>query len=209
MEISSQTNYSESENEEYILNQKIRNEIFSREILNCGVKKDDSILHLGSGFRNSSLFDYIFQLKSRSLVPDLDVKYTAVDVNSSKNEIISTANSELEHPLNVLTHTDSAQNYLDNNTLEYDWTIVSGLFDTIQYEDDQFNFIDKILGESLKYSKEGLIISIDSEKQNDKNYIQDILTMIDESTPRYKISRLNEFDYIICIYKYFHSIIPQ
>lgn len=199
----------DSQYDEYEINQKIRNEILSREILNFGIKKEDSILHLGSGFRNSVLFDYMFQLKSKSLVNDLKIKYTSVDVNSDKNKIIFDKNNELEEPIDIVLYNGSAQDYLDNNTSEYDWVIITGLFDEILYGDKQFDFIDKVLSESLKNCKEGLILSFDLEKENNKQYIEDIIFMIGDSSPKHKISRLNEFDYLICIYKYYHSIIQQ
>jgi len=209
METSPQENYSELDNEDYLFNQKIRNEILAREILNFGVRKEDSILHIGSGFRNSLLFDYLVQLKSKLLISDLNIQYTSVDTNSEISDLILSMNNKLQEPIDVTLHTDSGQNYLDNNLLEYNWTVITGIFDTIQYQENQYDFIDKVLGESLKYSKDGVIFTLDLEKENDKTYIQEILMMIDDSSPRYKISRLNEFDYLICIYKYFHSIIPQ
>jgi hypothetical protein len=196
---------SESDRIRDILN--FRDELLAREILACGVGKSDELLHLGSGFSENLIFSYISDLKLQNIVPDLSVSYTAVDVDKSKLEQIESMNSRLESPLDVHFYNESMQSFLDTDSKEFKWTLITGLFDTKLYEDKQFEFIDKIVNESLKRSSEGVILTFDAQKKVDDTYtVQHIISYIESVYSRYRVSRINEYNYVICINKYYHSI---
>ncbi len=196
---------SESDRIRDILN--FRDELLAREILACGVGKGDELLHFGSGFSENLIFSYISDLKLQNIVPDLSVSYTAVDVDKSKLEEIESMNSRLESPLDVHFYNESMQSFLDTDSKEFKWTLITGLFDTKLYEDKQFEFIDKIVNESLKRSSEGVILTFDAQKKVDDTYtVQHIISYIESVYSRYRVSRINEYNYVICINKYYHSI---
>jgi len=188
-----------------------RDELLAREILSCGVGKSDKILHFGSGYSNNLLFSYISDLKSQKLIEDLSVIYHGVDVNEQSLEKIFSKNSNTENPLEIRLFNKSMQLFLDENEgdNQYKWTVITGIFDEKTYKENQFDFIDKMISESLKISEEGIICSFLID-ENEENYnIQDIISYIDSVYSSYKISRLNEKNYVICIHKYYHSIIQQ
>lgn len=189
---------------------KFRDQLFSREILSNGVNISDKVLHLGAGYLDSMIFRYIADIKRQGLVNDLTLSYTAVDIKPEKINQITTINSEENAHLDLRLINDTAQSFLDSNLDEFDWTLITGLFNKNLYDDKQFEFIDKIIMESLKFSREGVIFTFDSSTENGENYgISNIINYVTSVYNRYRISRLNEENYIISIYKYYHSIIPQ
>lgn len=198
----------QTSNDDSILN--FRDELLAREILGCGIGKTDRIVHFGSGFYDSLMFSYLSDLKSQNLIPGLEIEYTAVDIEDEKISKVKEINSNLDSPINVHLYNTTIQSFLDSNQSEFEWSIITGIFDKRLYGEKQFEFLDKILGETLKISTEGIIFTFDTQKENDDNYsIQHILSYIDSVYSRYKVSRINEFNYVICVNKYFHSIIPQ
>lgn len=184
-----------------------RNQLISREILSCGVGHLDSILHLGAGALDSSMFSFLADLKANNLVQDMAVQYNAVDVRQEVLDKISAINEKLVEPITVNLHNVSAQEFIDNNANEYNWTIITGLFDKNEYGEQQFQFVDKILAESLKVTTEAVIFTIDTRKQLDDLYysIGHIVGYVDSAYTRYRINRINEYDYVFCVYKYYHS----
>lgn len=207
-QMNSETESNQTKSVENILN--FRDELLAREILSCGIGKSDKILHFGSGFSDSLFFSYLSDLKSQNLVPDLSVKYSAVDVEVGCLDKITELNSRLENPIDVELHNKSMQSFLDDNNADYEWTIITGIFNKNLYGENQFQFIDKMIAESIKISNEGVVFTFDIQDENDDSYsIQHIISYIDSVYTRYRISRINEKNYVICINKYFHSIIPQ
>lgn len=186
-----------------------RNQLLAKEILSSGVGHLDSILHLGAGSLDSTVFSFLADLKANNAVQGMDVKYNAVDVQQEALDKIATVNEKLAEPIYVNLHNVSAQEFLDNNSTEYTWTIISGIFDRNEYGEQQFQFVDKILAESLKVTTEGVIFTIDSRKQGDVFYysIEQIIAYIQSTYSRYRISRVNEYDYVFCVYKYYHSLV--
>lgn len=186
-----------------------RDQLLAREILSCGIGHLDSILHLGSGYSDSLLFTYLVDLKSQNLVQGMDITYSAVDVDGAALDTVTEVNSRLEEPIKVHLYNQPAQVFLDENSEQFGWTIITGLFDENQYGEQQFQFIDKILAESLKKTTEGVIFTIDTQKElDDTTYtIQHIIAYVESTYSRYRINRINEYNYVICVHKYYHSII--
>ena len=185
-----ETNQNTSETEMQISQEQVMNDILNfrdqllaREILSCGVGHLDSILHLGSGYSDNLVFTYLADLKAQNLVQDMAITYSAVDVDQNSLTRITDVNAKLEEPIEVNLYNQSAQLFLDENTNEFGWTIITGLFDKNQYGEQQFQFIDKILAECLKKTTEGVIFTVDTQKEiDDPTYtIQHIIAYI-EST---------------------------
>lgn len=213
---SMETNQNTSEIEMQISQEQVMNDILNfrdqllaREILSCGVGHLDSILHLGSGYSDNLVFTYLADLKAQNLVQDMAITYSAVDVDQNSLTRITDVNAKLEEPIEVNLYNQSAQLFLDENTNEFGWTIITGLFDKNQYGEQQFQFIDKILAECLKKTTEGVIFTVDTQKEiDDPTYtIQHIIAYIESTYSRYRINRINEYNYVICVNKYYHSII--
>ena len=186
-----------------------RDQLLAREILSCGVGHLDSILHLGSGYSDNLVFTYLADLKAQNLVQDMAITYSAVDVDQNSLTRITDVNAKLEEPIEVNLYNQSAQLFLDENTNEFGWTIITGLFDKNQYGEQQFQFIDKILAECLKKTTEGVIFTVDTQTEiDDTTYtIQHIIAYVESTYSRYRINRINEYNYVICVNKYYHSII--
>lgn len=201
----------ESIPQEQVMNDilNFRDQLLAREILSCGIGHLDSILHLGSGYSDSLVFTYLADLKSQNLVQGMDITYTAVDVDGAALDTVTEVNSRLEEPIKVHLYNQPAQVFLDENSEQFGWTIITGLFDENQYGEQQFQFIDKILAESLKKTTEGVIFTIDTQKElDDTTYtIQHIIAYVESTYSRYRINRINEYNYVICVHKYYHSII--
>ena len=195
----------ESNSNEDILN--FRDQLLVREVLSCGIGKEDKLLHLGAGFSDNLIFNYLVDLNTQGLISDLNLEYYAVDVNSEKLTELIKLNSETGDKFKLHTYNQSVQGFLGTVTEEYHWTLITGIFNEKLYGDKQIEFLDGVLSEALKYSTEGVIFNINlTDKLDDSYTIKHIISYIDSVYDRYKISRINEFDYIFCVNKYFHSI---
>jgi hypothetical protein len=198
----------EQQKQEEIL--RFRDQLLAREILSSGVNISDKIVHFGAGYKNQLIWDYLSAIKQQNLVQEMEVIYTAVDVDAEAITAISKKNAEEQTGIDLRLVNNTMQSFIDTNTDEFDWSIITGIFDTNLYGEEQFQFLDKIISSLLNYSKEGLIFTFDSSKEKDENYgISQIINYVSSLYNRYRINRINEENYIICIYKYYHSIIPQ
>jgi len=205
---STDSSIDEQQKQEEIL--RFRDQLLAREILSSGVNISDKIVHFGAGYKNQLVWDYLSAIKQQNLVQEMEVIYTAVDVDAEAIASISKKNAEEQTGIDLRLVNNTMQSFIDTNTDEFDWSIVTGIFDKNLYGDEQFQFLDKILASLLNYSKEGVIFTFDSSKEKDENYgISQIINYVSSLYNRYRINRINEENYIICIYKYYHSIIPQ
>lgn len=205
---STDSSIDEQQKQEEIL--RFRDQLLAREILSSGVNISDKIVHFGAGYKNQLVWDYLSAIKQQNLVQEMEVIYTAVDVDAEAIASISKKNAEEQIGIDLRLVNNTMQSFIDTNTDEFDWSIVTGIFDKNLYGDEQFQFLDKILASILNYSKEGVIFTFDSSKEKDENYgISQIINYVSSLYNRYRINRINEENYIICIYKYYHSIIPQ
>jgi hypothetical protein len=208
-ELESSVNLMEELGNEY-LKKKFKSRLMAVEILTNGIGRNHSILHLGSSYMNGMLFTYISDLYLHGKLDDLDIKYTGVDAKENNVKTLNDINEELFQKVNFNSESKTAQEFLDENrdsNINYDWTVITGIFDKNNYGNEQFKFIDTILSESLNLSKFGTIFTFDSMKENSKNYNIRILTSyLDSSYGRYKISKIDDNIYVICVYKYQYSI---
>jgi hypothetical protein len=207
-DVSTQNSLYEQSDE--FIKSKILGHMMSSEMLVNGVGKDHTILHFGSMCNDSMLFRYISQLYKNGSVPDLNIKYTSIDVNENSIEKLREIDEELFEKINNNSQSISAQEFLDNNSnknLSYDWTLITGIFDTPIYKSDQFKFIDSLILESMKMTKYGVIFSLNllTEMYNDYD-VNPFSAYLDSTYNRYKISKLDNNTFIVCIYKYNYSI---
>ncbi len=189
---------------------KFRDQLLAREILSSGVGISDKVVHFGAGYKNALLWEYLTAIKSQNLIEKFDLIYTAVDIDAEKINHISKLNAENSPGIDIRLVNNTMQSFIDTNTDDFDWSIITGIFDENQYGEKQFEFLDRILSSLLNVSKEGVIFTFDSNGTSDEKYnINLIINYVSSMYNRYRINRINEENYIICIYKYYHSIIPQ
>lgn len=173
----------------------VRNHILDSTILSFGIEKNQKIIHFGFGSRNSSFLHHI---------KDKYMDYTGVDANDN---VVSHYKNE---PF-FLNHTfvnSTIQNYIDQNKETrkiYDWCIIDGLIDKNQYEDHQYDYIDTLIRESLYISEIGVILVIDGNYTiDDDSYNPEFITaFVGSMYNRFTTCRLNEHQYLVCIYKHY------
>lgn len=195
--------------EEY-LRKKFRGRLLSMEILTYGIGKNHSVLHMGSSYMENVLFTYISDLYKNGQINDVELKYTGIDVKQDSIESLNEINKELFEKINFNSAQKPAQEFIDdakNSGVEYDWSVITGIFDKNKYGSDQFKFVDTMLFETLNLSKFGVIFTFDASKEKSNNYsIRTFMSYLDSTYGRYKISKLDDEIYIICVYKYQYSI---
>jgi hypothetical protein len=208
-ESESSVNLLEELSNEFLM-KKFRARLLAMEILTNGIGRNHSILHFGSSYMDGMLFTYISDLYNNGKLEDLDIKYTAIDVKENSVNFLREKNSELFQKIDFNSESKTIQDFLDqnrNSESSYDWTVISGVFDKIKYGAEQFKFIDTILMESLNLSKFGVIFTFDGNKENSNNYnIRSINSYLDSSYGRYRITKMDDNIYVVCVFKYQYSI---
>ncbi len=178
-------------NEEKI---RLRNEIIDKSVLSLGIENNQKILHFGVGSRKKSFLRHITKFP-------LDYKGIDTD-NLLVENCISDFNSE-----GVSFETSTMQSFIDKDFESnfYDWIFIDGLLNKNLYENNQYDFIDTIIRKCIYNTKNGLIIFFDGKNtKNDNSYNIDFLcAFIHSIYNRYTITRLNEYQYLLCIYKYY------
>ena len=186
----------------------IEHQIVSREILTCGINTSDKIVHFGSGYKDSMLYRYLVSLKDQNLIGQITLDYTMVDPDGSLSETVTEidSNGNLGAKVNIVE--SSMQEFLDGNTENFDWSIITGIFDSSLYGDKQFQFVDKILDACFNTSNHGCIFTFDVSKESNENYtINHIISYVNQKFNRYRINKVNEKFYVVCIYRHYYSSI--
>jgi hypothetical protein len=174
---------------------KVRNGIIDATVFSFGIEKDQSIIHFGVGSRNKSFLN--------NMEKKLE-NYTGIDVD--KNLIDECSITFSSH--NYIFLQSTIQNFIDENKENrktFDWCIIDGLLDKNLYEDNQYEYIDTIIRESLFISNIGVIVITDGNYTiNDDYYNPDFLmAFISSMYNRFTVCRLNEHQYLMCIYKHY------
>lgn len=189
-----------------ILTMDIENQILAREILTCGINTSDSVVHFGSGYKELMLYNYLLHLNSQNLIGDISLQYTSVDPEESVNQSIIDLGDTKSFGVKIETHTQSTQEFLDENGNTYDWSVITGLFDKNLYGDKQFQFLDRIIDSCFNISNQGVVFTFDVSKENDDTYtVRHIISYIESKFKRYRINKINEKFYVMCIYRHFYS----
>lgn len=171
---------------------------FIDEILNSGIGSEDTILHLGAGFKDGALLETI------SNYWDVDTKdflsngyYFGVDANPSVTSIL---NSKFKTDVFI---TDSFQNYLDvNDTQEVNWTILTGVFNNNDYGDRQYDFLFETLKRCMETSANGVVFTLNPYISNEFSYsIVFIFTHLISTYSKVFAKKLTESSYIFTILK--------
>ena len=132
------------------------------EVIFCGIGQDESLLHFGACSSGNTILKILDEF-------ELDIEYTAVDVDSKiKTFFTDFSPDERTHPWISLQET--MQNFIDTITEErYNWTLITGIFDKPKYKEKQYQFIDAVLKECLKFS-DNVIFTIKVKEFEDFKY---------------------------------------
>jgi hypothetical protein len=180
-------------------------QLISREILSCGVNTLDKINHFGSGYKNSIFFRYLLTLKNQGVLSNLGLLYNSIEPNEERQKELRNLYEQDSIGTSIEFITSSMQEYLDESADSVDWSIITGVFDKNIYEHQQYQFIDKMITSSLNLSNEGVIFTFDSNYQDEFYNIDGVIRYVNNTYNRYRISKIDERHYVICIYKYYHS----
>lgn len=170
-----------------------REQILNETIVSLGISDGQSVLHFGCHSDEGTL-SHLTNVKK--------IKYTGVDVNTDEDKSVSTQN------LDTTIIKNDMQTFLELSIEEnknYDWVVISEMFNKDLYSDDQYSFVDSILRTCLLISNHGIIFTFNTEKtlSNEEYNIHFIIAYITSIYSRFNIIRLNEKSFVICIYKYF------
>lgn len=170
-----------------------RNELINKTVFSFGVEENQNIVHIGCGSRNRSLAKFISKCK---------MNYLGIDIDES--EIINCRNENEK----LTFESVSAQDFIDQMKItskKCDWSIIDGVLDKNLYEDHQYDWLDTLIRECLYFSEIGVILILDGKKTiNDESYNPEFISAyISSMYNRFMVSRLNEYQWVVCIYKYY------
>lgn len=117
----------------------------AREIIFCGIGPYESVLHFGACDNELNFIKQLDEL-------ELDIQYTAVD---AKDEVKTffTDFEPMERTMQWISIQESMQEHIDNIEDErYNWTIITGVFDKPIYSERQYQYIDTVIKECLRFS---------------------------------------------------------
>lgn len=117
----------------------------AREIIFCGIGPYESVLHFGACDNELNFIKQLDELQ-------LDIQYTAVD---AKDEVKTffTDFEPMERTMQWISIQESMQEHIDNIEDErYNWTIITGVFDKPIYSERQYQYIDTVIKECLRFS---------------------------------------------------------
>jgi hypothetical protein len=130
------------------------------------IASNDTILHLGAGYKDGIIIDSLCNFWDIS--PKELTTFTGVDVDTFRIEKLSKTFTSSEF-WNI-----SMQEYLDNytngETSNYDWCILTGVFNDYLYGDMQHNFLLKTVSKCLDISNNGVIFSFNEKLSEDFKY---------------------------------------
>ena len=174
------------------------------EILKYGIQKNESIVHFGAGYKSGYFLSNFYQ--NAFLDKNLDLKYTGVEVDSLRLDTTKEILKTIEGGDTISLIQTSMQDFIVDNSNQYDWALITGIFDKNVYGDTQFNFIHSVINEMFNFVDDGVIFTYNSSEYQEENYnIHYMNAYIQNNYSRYSIVRINENEYIYIIHKYFTS----
>lgn len=174
---------------------KLKNQIINDKILEFGISDDDSIIHFGCNFDSGIFTSHLLEKLN-------NIKYTGIDVTDIK------PNGYVFENIDMQTKLDSIKSHSQENGFRevYDWVIITDIFNKNIYNSDQYTFVDAIIRESLHLSNRGIIIKF-STKHTEEDFAYNIgffTSYLLSMYSRFDIVRVDETNYLICIYKWFY-----
>lgn len=164
------------------------------EIVNCGILEEDSILNLGAGHKEGKFLETLLEYNGTfggGLVKavDADPKRIKTLTKKFKNE-------------NVKFYETSIQNYIEVETEQSDWVVLTGIFDNYLYGNTQHDYIISVIKNYISLANKGLIISLKEKLTDEFSYeISYFFTYLYYNFQKFTIKKVEDGNYIFCIFK--------
>jgi hypothetical protein len=118
----------------------------AKQIIYCGLGNDESVLHLGACDKDLNFISALNDF-------ELDIQYTAVDVNKEQIDSLFSRQTIPKRSHQWISVHDNMQDFISNISEErYHWTIITGIFDKVVYRDSHYQFIFTTIEECMKFS---------------------------------------------------------
>lgn len=136
-----------------------------KDILSFGIKPTERIIHFGCGDEQTNLLDNM-----QTLMPN--IFYLGVDVNE---KIITKYTEKYKHIPYYAFKNNNMQSFIDDmidnygNQLQFETTIITGIFDKPLYKEKQYIFISTTIDNCLSFSN-SVIFTIDENYYRQYNY---------------------------------------
>lgn len=168
---------------------EICNDIFS-----FGIKPTERVLHLGCGDKQTNLLDNIQKINPAIFYLGVDIDPNVIEKMSEKYK---------DNPTYAFENT-TIQNFLDFNmhgmegSLEFDHTIITGIFDKPVYKENHHIFISTVVKHCLKYCN-SILFTIN--QNNFKSYSYSVLYVINNLISTFDNIQMKKKSnqYIFCI----------
>lgn len=165
-----------------------------RDILSFGIKPKQRILHLGCGDKETNFIENMHNINPNIFYLGVDVDIDIIEGMKQKYADIPTYSFE-----NI-----TLQDFLDytmyglEGSLQFEHTIITGIFDKPVYKENQHIFISTVVQRCLQFS-DSIIFTIDENNYRDYNYsvlyvINNLISTFDNVQMKKKSNQ-----YIFCI----------
>lgn len=165
-----------------------------KDIFSFGIKPTERVLHLGCGDKQTNLLDNIQTINPA-------IFYLGVDIDP--NVIENFKEKYKDFPTYAFENT-TIQNFLDFNmrgregNLEFDNTVITGIFDKPIYKEQQHIFISTVVRHCLQYCN-SVIFTINENNFKDYNYsILYVINNLISSFDNFEIKKKKN-QYIFCV----------
>lgn len=162
------------------------------EVIYCGIGQGESLLHFGACNSGDTILKVLDEY-------ELDIEYTAVDVDD-KIKTFFTDFEPNERTYPWVSVQETMQEFIDNVKEErYNWTLITGIFDKPKYKERQYQFIDAVLKDCMRFS-DNVIFTVEIKPFEDFKYNMGFLLL--HSFSKFKkvtIKKIEEDTYIFCI----------
>ena len=164
------------------------------EIVNCGILEEDTVVNFGAGSKNGkfieTLVEYNGTIQEGTLI--------AVEPESKKIKSLTKKFSNE----NILFLESSLQSYIDSEPTSTDWVVITGVFDEHLYGENQYDYVESVVQNSMTICDKGVIFSIRRNIASDFNY--SMLYFFVSFTNTYgkvTIKKVDDDNYVFCIFK--------
>lgn len=164
------------------------------EIVNCGILEEDTIINFGGGYRDGqflqTLLDYDGNL-GEGLV-------TVVEPDGKRLKGIS--KKFKGERLTLLEK--SLQDYIDDTPEMKDWVVLTGVFNTPLYAEQQYNYVETVVRNSMALATKGVIFTLKENVSNEFRYSMMYFFVDFANTyTRFTVKKCDDDNYVFCIYK--------
>jgi len=164
------------------------------EIVNCGILEDDSVINFGAGYKDGqflqTLLDYNGNLgEGLVTVVEPDTKRLKTLSKKFKGERLTL----LGKPL---------QDYIDDVPEVKDWVVLTGVFNTPIYAEQQYNYVETVVRNSLSLATKGVVFTLKENISDEFRYSMMYFFVDFANTyTRFTVKKCDDDNYVFCIYK--------